>query len=496
MTAFFAASVFAYAGGIGATVDSFVAKLMTKFSGTLLDICDMLVSPIFSITTMTVSEIAAYIPGFNTTGGSGAFFVEGIQMLGTCLAGCLAMFGILKIIIGLARDEKVGSIGSLIWRMFIFIPLTIFGRKLLQGLFDQVITPISSAFAAGVLDFSNNAVFSTAAAPLTGNASQLATLIVGTILMVMIGYNLIGLVLEAAERYLNQIWQATRTADAGGAALTEENAGTSATLGFNVKPDTRSNDGIGAQAANAFMSGGTMEQLTQQSDEALAHHAQMEADKSAAWGDLNTMGNDDRVAQMRDENSTVDYSSAGYRAATAEYMQQNGLDDGMIERGGEIVAQQVTEDGRLVGCIAVKDAENNALEEKFYSLSTAASSVDSASASAPTMDEVLTAKYQMIDEGHGMVETSDLGKLQVSRVSVNEATGDTKWQVIRKGSESEFDGPESEDAIATFERKGNHGIAQSFKDVIRDIRNTRTFDQISLIDSKNKDRPDDSHLFR
>lgn len=286
------------------------------------------------------------------------------------------------------------------------------------------------------------------------------------------------------DKYGNQIWQATRTADAGGAALTEENAGTSATLGFNVKPDTRSNDGIGAQAANAFMSGGTMEQLTQQSDEALAHHAQMEADKSAAWGDLNTMGNDDRVAQMRDENSTVDYSSAGYRAATAEYMQQNGLDDGMIERGGEIVAQQVTEDGRLVGCIAVKDAENNALEEKFYSLSTAASSVDSASASAPTMDEVLTAKYQMIDEGHGMVETSDLGKLQVSRVSVNEATGDTKWQVIRKGSESEFDGPESEDAIATFERKGNHGIAQSFKDVIRDIRNTRTFDQISLIDSK------------
>ena len=780
LTAFFAASVFAYAGGIGATVDSFVAKLMTKFSGILLDICDMLVSPIFSITTMTVSQIAAYIPGFNTTGGSGAFFVEGIQMLGTCLAGCLAMLGILKIIIGLARDEKVGSVGSLIWRMFIFIPLTIFGRKLLQGLFDQVITPISSAFASGILSFSNNAVFSTAAAPLTGNASQLATLIVGTVLMVMIGYNLIGLVLEAAERYLiciviiflsplalatgvseessmiaknwlkmfwshgvllilniwvvgigrscfdtldpsatttqiivwalityayfkvaqklddmmqnsgmmitrtggdfvhdatlavgtiaatgkhlfggaadtvvagagvanaiksgggigdvakpiasyvkshpilaptagaaatvaggtagfaaqvgaahslshtsdesraasvasgkipklntpayraaaqnilnqngfapakggrvdnlsvnpdgslggvvtqrdatgrvqsqsaftmsnkagtgdgftvsagrqmtvgadgksatiidpqagtfeltqagtdkygNQIWQATRTADAGGTALTEENAGTSATLGFNVKPDARSNDGIGAQAANAFMSGGSMEQLTQQSDDALAHHAQMEADKSAAWNDLNSMSNDDRVAQMRDENSTVDYGSAGYRAATAEYMQQNGLDDGMVERGGEIVAQQVTEDGRLVGCMAVRDADGNVLEEKFYALSTKAPEPDATASdtgSAPqqgqyaqsvgaepaaemadtgtagtaeapamepdtrytepghantdihidgetvrattaTLDEVLTAKYQMFDEGHGVVETS------------------------------------------------------------------------------------------
>ena len=45
------------------------------------------------------------------------------------------------------------------------------------------------------------------------------------------------------DKYGNQIWQATRTADAGGTALTEENAGTSATLGFNVKPDARSNDG-------------------------------------------------------------------------------------------------------------------------------------------------------------------------------------------------------------------------------------------------------------
>ena len=168
LTAFFAASVFAYAGGIGATVDSFVAKLMTKFSGILLDICDMLVSPIFSITTMTVSQLRHTFPALIRR--AARCFVEGIQMLGTCLAGCLAMLGILKIIIGLARDEKVGSVGSLIWRMFIFIPLTISGRKLLQGLFDQVITPISSAFASGILSFSNNAVFSTAAAPLTGNA--------------------------------------------------------------------------------------------------------------------------------------------------------------------------------------------------------------------------------------------------------------------------------------------------------------------------------------
>ncbi|MFR9255254.1 MAG: hypothetical protein ACLVJ6_06980 [Merdibacter sp.] len=61
--------------------------------------------------------------------------------------------------------------------------------------------------------------------------------------------------------------------------MTEENAGTSATLGFNVKPDTRSNDGIGAQAANAYVRRyyGAADAAI---DEALAHHAQMEATRA------------------------------------------------------------------------------------------------------------------------------------------------------------------------------------------------------------------------
>lgn len=917
LTAFFMASVFAYAGGIEATVNSFVSKLLSKFSGILLDICDMLVSPIFSITTMSVDQIAAYIPGFNTVSGTGDFFVRGIQLTGSCIAACLAMLGILKIIVGMARDEKVGSIGSLLWRMVIFIPLTVFGQKLLRGLFDHVITPISSAFAAGVLSFSNDAVFSTVATPLTNDAGDLATLIVGTILMVMIGYNLIGLVLEAAERYIiciviiflsplafgagvgeetanvaknwlkmfwshgvllilniwvvgigrtcfdaidpsasntqiiiwglityayfkiaqklddmmqnsglmvtrtgggiardalfaagavvaagkslfggaadtvatgigvanavkaggalgdiakpisnytrrhpflaptagaaaaavggaagfasqsaashalthtsdavraagakdqnfnspafraaaqnqlvqsglagtktgnveslqpnsdgtlsgvltqrdtaghiqsqtaftmsnpsgtkdglsvsagrqmtvgadgksveitdpksgtfslqqtgtdkygNQIWEATRTADGSGNALDSQITGDEATQAFTFKADTRGVDGIGAQAASVFDSGGAMDELTQKSDNAIAHHAKMETDKAAALHDLNTMGDAERVTQMRDENSTVNYGSDSYRAATAEYMKENGLDGGMIDRGGEIVAQQVAEDGRLVGCMAVRDADGNVLEEKFYALSTQAPEPDAAMpdtgsvpqyvqnaqsvgdpvqepspqsmaemaedpamtldagysepaqadteinspvegsrvndasggreespaysptlqtvaddramtpdagyaepgqtgtgsqteteigrATTATLDEVLTAKYQMIDEGHGMVETSDLGKLQVSRISVDEATGDTKWQIIRKGSEKDFEGADAEESIVTFERRGNRGNAQTFKDVLRDIRNTRTFDQLGLIDSKVRERPDDSHLFR
>lgn len=976
LTAFFTASVFAYAGGIEATTNTFVSKLLSKFSGILLDICDMLVSPIFSITTMTVDEIAAYIPGFNTASGTGDFFVQGIQLIGSCIASCLAMLGILKIIIGLARDEKVGSIGSLIWRMAIFIPLTIFGQKFLRGLFNRIISPVSAALASGVLGFSNDHVFATVANPLTGDASQLATMIVGTILMVMIGYNLIGLVLEAAERYLiciviiflsplafaagvgeetanvaknwlkmfwshgvllilniwvvgigrtcfdaldpsatptqvivwalityayfkvaqklddmmqnsglmvtrtggdfvhdatlavgtlaatskhlfggaadtvvagagvanavkagagigdiakpianyakahpflaptagvaaavaggttgfanqaaaahalthttdaaraasmaggtgakqpdvntqayrtaahnqlvqagfegakggkvdsltanadgtlsgvltqrdaagrvqsqtgftmsnatgtkegvtatagrqvsigadgksativdpqagtfslqqtgtdkygNQVWEATRTASGGGAAMAGTAVAKAATEAFSFKADGKSRDGIGAQAANSFMSGGTMDTLTQRSDEAIAHQAKQDAEKASALKDLNTMSDADRVAQMRDENSSVNYSSEGYRAATAEYMQQNGLDGGMVERGGEIVAQTVAEDGRLVGCMAIKDADGNVQEEKFYALSTQAAEApamgdgegaapggaeppaadgpvyayegstgtsetpamasapeimpgsddmgasaydmqdeggaragganaaapsysapqqaaesddgdddfpamvttgtfsggESASApaaynvpqqtfdgedipqsaptaaggyaetaftgsvtqpqetveqappvvtvqpepgtvSAPTatLDEVLTARYQMMDEGHGMVETSDLGKLQVNRVSVDETTGDTKWQIIRKGDAQDFSDPDGEEAVISFERRGNRGVAQTFKDVIRDIRNTRNFDQLALIDSKNKERPDDSHLFR
>lgn len=918
LTAFFAASVFAYAGGIEATVNSFVTKLLNMFSGILLDICDLLVGPIFSITMMNTAEIARYIPGFDVAAPAGDFLTKSIQALGICIASCLALLGVLKIVIGMMRDQKIGSIGSLLWRMALFIPLTIFGQKMLQRLFDGIISPIASGFAGGVMSDTliasklnkPGASFKEIAESASGTFSSslgIVGVVVVTILMVMIGYNLIGLVLEAAERYLicvviifisplafaagvgeetenvaknwlkmfwshcvllilniwvigigrscfvtehftnsgdfltwaivtyayfkiaqklddmmqnsglmvtrtgtdfvhdamlatgaiaatgkhlfggaadtvvagagvakairdgggvgavarpiasyvkshpilaptagaaaaatgatvgfanlatashalahttdaarasamasgvqngkplnfntpafraaaqnqmlqagfaaaqgakvdsltgnqdgtlsgvltkrdatgrvqeqtaftlsnasgtkdgaavqagrtmtvgadgksatisdpqagtfaltqtgtdkygNQVWQATRMANGNGAALAAQAVGDTATTEFSFRPDARSTDGVGAQAANAFMTGGTMDALTQQSDAAVARYDQMEADKTSALHDLHTMGDAQRVAQMRDENSTVDYSSAGYRAATAEYMKENGLDGGMIDRGGEIVAQQVAEDGRLVGCMAVRDADGNVLEEKFYALSTQAPEPDAAppatdmpetaghgpdvqsagdgapaqavsvrsasetmdigtagttegaivsgeraeypatdlsqqasaadtvmnadagysepaqtvtggqmgaetaKATTATLDEVLTAKYQMIDEGHGTVETSDLGKLQVSRVSVDETTGDTKWQIIRKGADKEFEGPEAEESVVTFERRGNRGNAQTFKDILRDIRNTRTFDQLGMIDSKVRERPDDSHLFR
>ena len=195
-------SLVAYAG-VGDIVDSFITGILSMMSSILIGICDMLIGPIFEITTMTIDDIASYIPGFNPNSELGDFFLRALQALGNCIAFCLAAFSILQLALSLISNEKVESISSVLWRIFVFAPLTIYGSTLLEIIFDYVISPISTAFAGGVLSIGpDNTVFADIAAPIVNETNGLAVLIVGTLLIVMIGYNIIALVLEAAERYL------------------------------------------------------------------------------------------------------------------------------------------------------------------------------------------------------------------------------------------------------------------------------------------------------
>lgn len=188
---------------VGDIVDSFISGILNMMSQILISICDMLIGPIFEITTMTIDEVATYIPGFNVNSEMGAFFLKALQALGNCIAACLAIFSVIQLVISLVSNEKVESITSVIWRIFVFVPLTIYGSNLLKIIFNQVISPISTAFAGGVLSISpDNAIFASIAAPIVDETNDLAVLIIGTVLIVMIGFNLIALVLEAAERYI------------------------------------------------------------------------------------------------------------------------------------------------------------------------------------------------------------------------------------------------------------------------------------------------------
>ena len=190
------------AGAIEEIINSMVGSLFESISDLLLSLCDFVIGPIFSITTMTVSQISAYIPGFSTGGGSGAYFSSAIKIISLCIASMLTMASVIRIMYGLAAGNKVESPGKLVGRIFITFPLVIAGQRLLSLLFDNIVSPIAQAFAGGATAFQNSSVFKDMAAPLTSDSGTLTTLLVGTILMVMIASSLIQLILEAAERYL------------------------------------------------------------------------------------------------------------------------------------------------------------------------------------------------------------------------------------------------------------------------------------------------------
>lgn len=147
--------------------------------------------------------------------------------------------------------------------------------------------------------------------------------------------------------------------------------------------------------------------------------------------------------------------------------------------------------------IAVRDSDNNLKEERHFNFSTESPMTRTNEAGEPEeipagerkivgfVENTLECKYNAADEYSGYVETSNLGKTTLSRVSVDEDTGDSKWQLINRepGAQGDSGG------VVTFERKGNRGKSETFYDVVKDLKNVNSFDEAALIDFRNKNRP-------
>lgn len=301
----------------------------------------------------------------------------------------------------------------------------------------------------------------------------------------------------------NQVWEASRVQDEGGNELDTADSGTQT---FTFRPNTRNENGSASQAADQFMSSGTLESTVRASHDSMEHHAAVERDYNEASTALNTMTDEDRVAQMKasvpegQEPAYVNYSSEGYRNAVANYMQENGLDKDIFDRGGEIVSQEIAPDGTLNGIIAVKDENNHVLEERHFSLSTESPATRTSGTGEPEIipeserkivgfvENTLECKYKADDDYSGYVETSNIGQATLSRVSVDDETGVSKWQLVHRGADAQ----DESDGVVTFERKGKRGGAsETIFDVIKDLKYAKSFDEAALIDYKNKNRKKD-----
>lgn len=197
--------------GLTDVVSNAIGMFISAIANGILGMADFILTPLFSITTMKTTDIAAYVPGFNSNdGGVGGFFSKAIGAIATTVAGVLITCRVITYLIDLMNGEKLEPVSKLIWNAVFGIVLTITGKTLLSIFFDEIISPLSTALADGVLGSDFSFSFASTGRTLTGlgdaadgfQLGDIPKLFVVILLLIVIGVNLVKLGLECAERYI------------------------------------------------------------------------------------------------------------------------------------------------------------------------------------------------------------------------------------------------------------------------------------------------------
>lgn len=197
--------------GLTDVVSNAIGMFISAIANGILGMADFILTPLFSITTMKTTDIAAYVPGFNSNdGGVGGFFSKAIGAIATTVAGVLITCRVITYLIDLMNGEKLEPVSKLIWNAVFGIVLTITGKTLLSIFFDEIISPLSTAIADGVLGSDFSFSFASTGRTLTGlgdaadgfQLGDIPKLFVVILLLIVIGVNLVKLGLECAERYI------------------------------------------------------------------------------------------------------------------------------------------------------------------------------------------------------------------------------------------------------------------------------------------------------
>lgn len=129
---------------------NFFGQVTTWVASGLLNAADMVMVPLMQITTMSTADVSKYVPGFDNSSPIGDFFIRAINAIAYSIAGVLVCCHIISYLISLAHGEKVESIPKMIWNAMFGIVLVISGKTFLTIVFDEIVTPLSSALSEGV----------------------------------------------------------------------------------------------------------------------------------------------------------------------------------------------------------------------------------------------------------------------------------------------------------------------------------------------------------
>lgn len=203
-------------------VSNFLSLVVMVIARIILQFCDLIMNPLLEITQMTTEEVAHYIPGFAMSGnGIGGYFSQAIMAISTTIAGALIAVRIISYLMETADGARTESVPKLIWNAVFGMVLTLTGSHFLQLMFDEIISPLTTALSEGVTggglgEFSFEDSGMTIIGQIeSGDAAgtivawmggfsivEGASLVVSVVFLFLIWWNLIKLVLECAERYI------------------------------------------------------------------------------------------------------------------------------------------------------------------------------------------------------------------------------------------------------------------------------------------------------
>lgn len=203
-------------------VSNFLSLVVMVIARIILQFCDLIMNPLLEITQMTTEEVAHYIPGFAMSGnGIGGYFSQAIMGISTTIAGALIAVRIISYLMETADGARTESVPKLIWNAVFGMVLTLTGSHFLQLMFDEIISPLTTALSEGVTggglgkfsfeDSGMKIIGQTESGDAAGtivawmggfSIVEGASLVVSVVFLFLIWWNLIKLVLECAERYI------------------------------------------------------------------------------------------------------------------------------------------------------------------------------------------------------------------------------------------------------------------------------------------------------
>lgn len=203
-------------------VSNFLSLAVMVIARIILQFCDLIMNPLLEITQMPTEEVAHYIPGFAMSGnGIGGYFSQAIMVISTTIAGALIAVRIISYLMETADGARTESVPKLIWNAVFGMVLTLTGSHFLQLMFDEIISPLTTALSEGVTggglgefsfeDSGMKIIGQTESGDAAGtivawmggfSIVEGASLVVSVVFLFLIWWNLIKLVLECAERYI------------------------------------------------------------------------------------------------------------------------------------------------------------------------------------------------------------------------------------------------------------------------------------------------------